>query len=242
MSDSKIKYSLVIPAYNEAKTLSALFLRLTELVVLREDLEVLIVDNGSADETKLLALALEKTNKEPRLRFIIKNSNTGYGAGLKYGFLNATAPFLIWTHADMQCDPFDVIRAIEKHEQVDSEPHYIVKGFRRNRSKVDQFISFSLSSINKWINGIEIDDINAQPNIISTEVLKGIPCLPDDSTFELYLLTEALYSQCKLIRFPVLFLNRQHGIGFNEGYLRKITFSLTCVRTMLSLRRSRADH
>lgn len=241
MSGLKIKYSLVIPAYNEAGSLNELFERLKKIVVLRRDLEVLLVDNGSDDETKNLSMALQDVNKEPRLRFIIKKSNTGYGAGLKFGFSNTTAPFLIWTHADMQCDPIDVIRAIEQHEQAGSSTHYIVKGFRSKRSILDQTISFSLSLVNKWVNGIEIDDINAQPNIISREILKKTSRLPDDSTFELYLLTEALRSHCKLIRFPVLFLNRQHGIGFNQGYLRKIAFSLTCVKTILSLRRKRVD-
>jgi glycosyltransferase involved in cell wall biosynthesis len=233
MCDFEIQYALIIPAFNEAGSLKEIFSKLQEIVVLRKDLEIILIDNGSTDATSHLFTIFRSANEEPRLKLLTKQSNTGYGAGLKYGFSNSSAPYLIWTHADLQCDLWDVIRAITKHEVEGCGPFDIVKGMRWRRSILDRTISFLLGTINRLVNFIAIDDINAQPNLVSRITLQKI---------ELNFLTKALRSGHRIFRFPVLFLDRKHGTGSNDGFNRKFAFSVTCIKSILNLRKNRADY
>jgi len=242
MSDVEVHYSLVIPVFNESSTLTDLCAKLRELIIKRDDLEILLINNGSTDDTSYIMDTFRNNNREPRMRFINNEFNAGYGAGLKVGIENSTAPFLIWIHGDSQYDLHNVIQAINVHQEVVSNPTYIVKGHRLNRPRTDLIISFSFSFLNWCINKVRLYDINSQPNLVPRAVLKKLKELPDDSTFELCLFTQALHYNYTLLRFPVKFYNRKRGIGSNDGFTRKLSYSLTCLKAMFILRKINANN
>ena len=236
MSTVQVKYSVIIPAYNELESLGELILKCKDILSMRNEVEIILVDNGSTDGSNLyLKKALQKLNIK-NFRLVAKELNTGYGAGLKYGFAASQSEFLIWTHADLQCDPLDILRLLDIHHTLPMNNELVIKGDRINRALLDKIFSKSLTFLNRVINRVQLHDVNSQPNLISKKTYFVLEDLPDDSTFELALLTKALKRGCIMYRFPVNFPKRQYGIGSNQGILRKIRFSLISVSTMWKLR------
>ena len=103
--------SLVIPCFNEAGNAEQLVARAKAATQAASNLEVIFVDNGSSDETfrKIEPLVLG----HQRLSLLRVDKNIGYGHGIKFGLLHAKGEVAGWTHADLQTDPFDAVRAMD---------------------------------------------------------------------------------------------------------------------------------
>lgn len=242
MSSVEISYSLIIPSFNERDSLPEVIGDCKSISEYRKDLEIIIVDNGSDDgSSDFLAEHLSQSSAA-RLRFLVKDSNTGYGSGLKFGIKDAKAPVIVWTHADLQSDLWDVIRAIESYEMNLSTDSLIIKGKRLNRPISDTCISKALSLINWAINRVSLSDVNSQPNLIPRKVLDSLPSIPNDSTFELYIFTMALKKQLLIKRIDVRFPRRKFGIGSNQGFRRKISYSIDCLKVALRIRSQRDNY
>jgi len=242
MSTSEVTYCLIIPAFNECDSLPSITTQCKEIVNYRNDFEIIILDNGSVDNTKQILRTSLSTFENKRIRYIIKETNSGYGSGIKFAIQNSKAPVIIWTHADLQCDLWDVLKVIEAYEANGPSDCLVMKGERLNRPFVDTLFSNLFSMINRFVNEVSLKDINAQPNLIPRDFLKNLDKFPDDSTFELSVLTQALKQQCVMARVAVQFPRRKFGVGANQGLIRKIRYSLKCVRVIFEIRRKYAGN
>jgi len=108
-----VKLSLIIPCYNEAKNLPLLLERCASLGN-SENIEVVLVDNGSSDNSSEVLQRL--LPKFPHCRSVRVEINQGYGFGILAGLKAAHGNLLAWTHADMQTDPKDILQALELFE------------------------------------------------------------------------------------------------------------------------------
>lgn len=100
-----ITTSLVIPAYNESLRLAAGFERLRPVLeeLDPEDIEVIVVDDGSSDDTMRVAQAVY--GHLPHVRFVRQPENRGKGAAVRLGISVASAPNVIATDADLSIRP-----------------------------------------------------------------------------------------------------------------------------------------
>ena len=97
-----MKFSIIIPCYNEAPNLINLLDNLSPIIS-RDDTEVILVENGSTDNSK----DLFKTTIEhhfPQVTTVYVNTNKGYGYGILQGVQVATGDYIGWIHADLQVD------------------------------------------------------------------------------------------------------------------------------------------
>ena len=127
-----MRLSVVVPCYNEQDNIP-LILERFDNVVNRDDVEVILVDNGSTDNSGQVLSELL-----PNYRFarsIKVDVNQGYGSGILSGLHQATGEFIGWTHADMQTDPNDVIRALELLERQPDPENAYAKGLRQGRGR-----------------------------------------------------------------------------------------------------------
>lgn len=205
------KFSLVIPCYNEALTLPSLIER-ASYVATSGNGEVILVDNGSTDNSQQVLTSL--LPKHPGVRSYLVEVNRGYGYGILAGLEVARADLVGWTHADMQSDPIDVLRAVKL---ASSRPIFI-KGRRYGRGLIDRFFSGGMSIVVSLMFGKVLREVNAQPTLFDRELMDdwGIP--PNDFSLDVFALVAAKRSKRPIKRIPVLFPPREFGeSSWNTG-------------------------
>jgi len=115
-----MKLSIVIPCFNEEKSLRAL----VEKVLRFKDLEkeILIIDDCSTDNSKLIIEELSNTH--PEIRAIYLEKNSGKGFALKSGFKEVTGDLVLIQDADLEYDPKDYSALIKPFKNADADVVY----------------------------------------------------------------------------------------------------------------------
>ncbi|MDO8772572.1 MAG: glycosyltransferase family 2 protein [Burkholderiaceae bacterium] len=229
-----MKFSLVIPCYNEAANLPLLLDRCKE-VTHRPDIEVILVDNGSTDDSPQVLQRL--LPQYPGCRSVRVEKNLGYGFGILSGLKAAKGEILGWTHADMQTNPQDALRGLalfEKHG-----PRIFVKGRRYGRPFADAVFTLGMSAFETILLGKPMWDINAQPTMFSRTFFETWQDPPYDFSLDLYCYYQAHCKDLKIYRFPVRFGERAHGVShWNVNWAAKRKFIRRTVDFSLQLRKN----
>lgn len=218
-----MKLSIIVPCYNESKNIP-LILEKFNAVITREDVEVILVNNGSTDKSK--SILDELVPKYSFAKIVNVEINQGYGFGITSGLRAANGEFIGYTHADMQTDPADPLKALKIIEVQENPKNCYVKGDRKGRPFFDQFFTSGMSFYETLYLGEKLWDINAQPNIFHREFFDLIKdSCPKDFSLDLYLLYMAKKLKLNLVRFDVVFPARIHGSSkWNTGFKSKIKF------------------
>ncbi|MDR1657154.1 MAG: glycosyltransferase [Deltaproteobacteria bacterium] len=230
------KLSLVIPCYNEAPSLPGLLKRLDMAALSDARVEFVLVDNGSSDSSveAIKSAACQRPNLLTAIRI---EGNRGFGFGVLQGLAVAKGEFLGWSHADLQTDPLDALRALEIIDQHPDPEKLYLKGTRCARPASDLVFTLGMSFFETLFFQSFLWDINAQPNIFHRSFFTSWKNPPHDFALELYALALARRYELKVIRFPVLFENRRHGISrWNVNWRSKIRFIKRTLSFSIKLR------
>jgi len=101
-----MKISILIPVYNEAKTVSELLRRVSLTTIPNE---IIVIDDGSTDGTKEILKSLE----DGKLKIIYRGNNAGKGSAIRQGLKQVTGDIVIIQDADLEYDPQDYQALIE---------------------------------------------------------------------------------------------------------------------------------
>jgi glycosyltransferase involved in cell wall biosynthesis len=196
-------------------------LKRCEKIVGSFDAEVILVDNGSTDETPILLK--EMLPSLHGLRSIRITENQGYGYGILEGLRAARGEILGWTHADMQTDPLDALRGMAFFERYG--PDIFVKGRRFGRPLGDVVFTVGMSLFESVLLRKQMWDINAQPTMFSRSFFYSWSEPPHDYSLDLFVYYEAKRISLAVHRFPVLFGERTYGVShWNVNWLSKRKF------------------
>ena len=144
--------SVIIPVYNEEENLPILAERLFSVLrKLRGEFEVIFVDDGSTDKSLTAMRGLQKDYSQ--IRIIKLQRNCGQTAAFDCGFKAAGGDIIVTLDADLQNDPNDIPRLLEKLKDCD-----MVYGWRRKRR--DPLLKLISSKIANYIrNKLSGEDI-----------------------------------------------------------------------------------
>ena len=228
-----MKLSLVIPCFNESASLESLLSRCHE-VGQGKEVEFIIVDNGSTDNTgEVLASLL---HLYPSIKSIRLEENRGYGFGIVSGLQEASGQILSWTHADLQTDPMDAMIGLQlflEHGQ-----NLFVKGRRYGRPFSDVVFTVGMSLFETVLLRQGMWDINAQPTMFPRTFFDSWQDPPNDFSIDLYAYVMAARQGLVIKRFPVRFGERRHGIStWNVDWSSKFGFISRTIRYSLALGR-----
>ena len=217
-----MRYSIVIPCYNEAATLPSLVQRCLEVTAQTPfELEFILVDNGSVDASA--SILSELLVGSQGCRSIRVTENQGYGHGILAGLAAAKGDILGWTHADMQTDPGDVLAAIALYEK--HEGQIFAKGLRFGRPLADVVFTVGMSVFETLYLRRRLWDINAQPTLFPRSFYQGWVNPPQDFALDLFAYAEARAQRMTVCRFPVRFGERKYGVShWNVDWQSKIKF------------------
>ena len=108
----------------------------SELLKSNPTIEIILVNNGSTDNSKDILRNEKNYYKSLNIKIINIDKNKGYGGGILRGLSEASGDFLAWTHADMQTDPNDVLLAYNKIIESSNPENTFLKGKRKKRNIV----------------------------------------------------------------------------------------------------------
>ncbi len=167
-----MKISVVIPIYNEEENVTLLYDELTEVMKsMACSYEILFVDDGSTDST--LSILQSMQAEDQRIVVVKFRRNFGQTAAMSAGFDYSSGDVIITMDGDLQNDPRDIPRFIQKIE----EGFDVVTGWRHDRK--DAFLNRRLPSIiaNKiisWTTGVDLHDYGCTLKAFRKEVIKNI--------------------------------------------------------------------
>src|SRR5512141_1345020 len=155
-SQAAPEISVFLPVFNEEPNLRPLHQKLdAALKVLGRSAEIVYVDDGSSDGS--LQILRELADSDPRVRVVALRRNYGQTAAMAAGIDAARGKVLIPMDADLQNDPADIVRLLEKLD----EGYDVVSGWRKNRQ--DKLITRKIPSmlanrVISWIGGVPLHD------------------------------------------------------------------------------------
>ncbi|MEJ2134710.1 MAG: glycosyltransferase family 2 protein [Desulfofustis sp.] len=167
-----MKISVVIPIYNEEENLALLYDELTGVMQSLDcSYEILFVDDGSTDTSLTILHSLQAADS--RVVVVQFRRNFGQTAAMSAGFDYSSGEVIITMDGDLQNDPRDIPRFIDKIE----EGFDVVTGWRHDRK--DAFLNRRLPSIiaNKiisWTTGVALHDYGCTLKAFRKEVIKNI--------------------------------------------------------------------
>jgi polyisoprenyl-phosphate glycosyltransferase len=210
--------SIVIPLFNESENVEELFFKISEFFELANfNFEIILVDGCSSDDTYENILIQSKKLNMPQLKLLKMQTREGYGYDIIEGLKITTFKNLAWTHADLQADLNDLIKGYEVFQQTGN--NIIVKGARKNRPLLDQFLTFGMQLFAYSQLKIYLSDINAQPKIFDVNFFDNYVSTnyPNDFSLDLFLLLQAKKNNYTIHTFDVDFKKRKFGEAKGGG-------------------------
>jgi glycosyltransferase involved in cell wall biosynthesis len=224
-----IRYSIVVPFYNEQENIPPLYVKLTEVMdSIGERYELVFVDDGSKDKTfKVLSDIYEH---DPRVNVVQLRRNFGQAPALKAGFDFARGEIIISMDGDLQHDPDEIPRFLEKIE----EGYDIVSGWRVTRT--DHWLTRQLPSrvANRMmakLSGVDLHDFGTTFKAYRREVLQEIHLYGELHRFIPAL---ASWTGASVAEVPISNIQRKNGAS-NYGISRtvRVLLDLMSVKFLL---------
>jgi glycosyltransferase involved in cell wall biosynthesis len=164
--------SYFFPAHNEAENLRGLVEEaLATLPSLAEAFEIIIVNDGSRDETRTIADELAAAH--PAVRAVHHATNLGYGAALRSGFAAARHDHLAFTDGDRQFKVADLGRLIDRLQAGDADA---VVGYRIQRA--DPLVRTVYAKLYRLANliffGLKVRDVDCACKVFRRSALEGV--------------------------------------------------------------------
>jgi len=165
--------SLVIPVYNEEECLRGLHRECcAALQSLPYAWEILLVDDGSTDGSLACIKALAA--EDPRVHYLSFDRNHGQSAAFAAGFAHAQGEIIVTLDADLQNDPRDIPRLLERYFQGDVD---MVVGWRRKRHDtwIRRLASRIANGIRNALTGENVRDTGCSLKVLRADLARRIP-------------------------------------------------------------------
>lgn len=197
--------SIVIPAYNEEKSL-AKFLPSVIAFCKQKGYKLIVVNDGSKDGT---AKVLAGFSGESLLKVITNKVNTGYGGAIKKGVRAAETDFVVTIDADGQHNLDDVEKLLQKAIEVDAD---MVVGNRGKSSGYRGLGKWLIRKIAKVLMPMHIEDINSGMKLYNTLLgKKYLGICPETMAYSDIILLAFIYKRHLVVEMPITINPRIEG-------------------------------
>jgi glycosyltransferase involved in cell wall biosynthesis len=222
---TQVRYSIVVPVFNEERSVPTLYIKLTQVMsAVEEPYELVFVDDGSMDRSP--AILEEIHAADSRVCVETLRRNFGQTPALKAGFDAARGDIIIAMDGDLQHDPAEIPFFIEKMD----EGFDIVSGWRSERK--DTWLSRRLPSrLANWamakLSGVPLHDFGTTFKAYRREIIQDLPLYGELHRFIPAL---AAASGARIAEIPVTNPPRQFGKS-NYGISRTFRVFLDLLTT-----------
>ncbi|WP_338029987.1 bifunctional glycosyltransferase family 2/GtrA family protein [Fulvivirga sedimenti] len=215
--------SVVIPCYNEAKTLESCVKRVLEL---KKDLElqIIIVDDASQDNSIEVAHGI--INKYPECELYTHPKNLGKGAALRTGFSHAKGDFTAIQDADLEYNPIELRMLLEP--LIDGRAD-VVYGSRFMSGRPHRVLYYWHSLGNKFLTmlsnmftDLNLTDMETCYKVFRTDIIRNIPIEENRFGFEPEITAKIAQQHCRIYELGISYEGRTYEegkkIGWKDGF------------------------
>jgi glycosyltransferase involved in cell wall biosynthesis len=213
------KLSIIIPVFNEEKTISEIIKRVTEVDILGIEKQIIVVNDGSTDST---AKALLNVPKAANLKIINQVKNQGKGAAVRTGIKNASGDYILIQDADLEYNPKEIEKLVRP---VLAGKSKVVYGTRLKRlpsfSKEERTPQFMLHYLgNKFLSlltsilyGQWLTDMETCYKLFPKKAIEGVNLRSRRFDFEPEITAKILKEGYEILEVPITTNPR----GYDQG-------------------------
>ncbi|MGH7930936.1 MAG: glycosyltransferase family 2 protein [Candidatus Binatia bacterium] len=219
-----MKLSVLIPVYNEERTVEEVVRRVKAVPISKE---IILIDDGSQDQSRQILERLRRENERvadssSELKVIFKPSNQGKGAAIREALRHMTGEIVIIQDADLEYDPRDYPALLEPIENGLADVVYGTR-FAGGGSHRVLFFWHSLGNrlltlVSNLLSNLNLSDMEVGYKVFRASVLQGIEIKSSRFGFEPEITMKLAKRRCRFYEVPISY----HGRTYEEG--KKITW------------------
>ena len=219
-----MKLSVLVPVYNEERTLEEVVRRVCDFQIPKE---IILVDDGSEDQSRKILTRLQEENARAtdplnQIKVFFQPENQGKGAAIKTAISHVTGDVVIVQDADLEYDPKDYPSLLEPIQDGSAD---VVYGTRFAGGGAHRVLFFwhslgnrTLTLLSNMLTNLNLSDMEVGYKVFRAEVLKGIELKSNRFGFEPEITIKLAKKRCRFYEVPISY----HGRTYEEG--KKITW------------------
>lgn len=205
-----MKLSVVMPVFNEERTLEEMVKRVRSVKLADE---IVLVNDGSTDGS---AKILDKLAKEPRVKAIHLDKNQGKGAAVRAGIQAAQGELILIQDADLEYDPRDYAKLLDPIETAGADVVYgsrFLGGPRRPTMFWHMVANKLLTFLTNILYNNILTDMETGYKLFKREALQGITIRSNSFNFEPEITAKLLKRRVRIFEVPISFNPRDYSEG-----------------------------
>jgi glycosyltransferase involved in cell wall biosynthesis len=221
--------TVIIPVYNEVKTIQEIVRRVDATGIVHE---ILIVDDGSQDGTREI---LSQLQAYPQVRVVLHERNLGKGAAVRTGIQHASGDVLLIQDADLEYDPRDYPGLLRPLDEGIADVVYgsrFLGGARRPILFWNMIANKILTLTTNILYNNILTDMETGYKVFRREIVKEMPLHAHGFDFEPEFTAKILKRKVRIFEVPITFNPRD----YNEGKKIKITDAFIAMWTLFKYR------
>jgi glycosyltransferase involved in cell wall biosynthesis len=227
---ARTRVSFIVPAHNEAATILEVLHRIDRLPL---DTQVVIVDDGSTDETPALLREWQEGHERAR---VITQPNRGKGAAIRAAIPHVDGDIVVIQDADMEYDPADVPRLVAPIADGHAD---VVFGSRLSGGQPQRVHMFwhlvgnrALSLLTNVLFNTTLSDMETGYKVFRADVLRSLSLTRNDFSIEPEITAQVCKQKLRIYELPIAY----YGRTYDEG--KKITWrdGVSAVRVLVAER------
>lgn len=215
--------SILVPVYNEEKTILIILNKITRLPI--DNYEVLVVNDASKDKSLYIINKFAKKFKAKNvdLKIFSHSQNNGKGAGIKTGLSHAKGEYFVIQDADLEYDPAEIPKLLDA--AIDNN-YLVVYGSRflgqiSNMPRLNYIANISYNILLRLLYGVKMTDMHTCYKMVRTSLLKDLEMTANGFDYATELISKLLTRKIPIYELPINFngRTRQEGkkIDFMDG-------------------------
>lgn len=213
-----MKLSIIIPVFNEEKTIQKVLERVSELEIPSVSKEVIVVDDGSTDKT---AENIKKA-KDINIKFVVHEKNMGKGAAVRTGIEHSSGDYIVIQDADLEYNPMDIKKLLNEVLENNAKVVYGTRlhrlpNFSRDERKplfmLHYFGNRGLSLITSILYGQWLTDMETCYKLFPRKAVEGMKLKSRRFDFEPEITSKLLKRGYRIVEIPISTTPR----GYDEG-------------------------